>query len=109
MLSVMLYFVQRFVGCAVLPTLRGCEFNAFLCFLGAALQALWIQGQRGEAKKAGILAAVAKVPTLLKKLQAAADAAVDSKGKGKRQARTVVLERYLSVTCAAGLRWRDQR
>lgn len=44
-------------------------------------QVTWIQGQKGDAKKAGILAAVAKVPTLLKKLEAAAHAAVGSKGK----------------------------
>ena len=36
----------------------------------------WIQGQKGDAKKAGILAAVAKVPTLLRKLQASANAAI---------------------------------
>ncbi|CBJ27024.1 conserved unknown protein [Ectocarpus siliculosus] len=39
-------------------------------------QVSWIQAQRGDAKKAGILAAVAKAPTLLKRLQAASNAAV---------------------------------
>lgn len=44
-------------------------------------QVTWISGQKGDGKKAGILAAVAKLPTLLKKLEAAATAAVGSKGK----------------------------
>lgn len=44
-------------------------------------QVNWISGQKGDAKKAGILAAVAKLPTLLKKLEAAATAAVGPKGK----------------------------
>lgn len=51
-------------------------------------QVAWIQAQRGEAKKAGILAAVAKVPTLLKRLQAASDAAVigsDQKSRKKEK------------------------
>ena len=44
-------------------------------------QVTWISGQKGDAKRAGILAAVAKLPTLLKKLEAAAIAAVGAKGK----------------------------
>lgn len=39
----------------------------------------WIQAQKADAKKAGVLPAVAKVPTLLKRLQASATAAVDNR------------------------------
>lgn len=46
-------------------------------------QVSWIQAQKGDAKKAGILAAVAKVPTLLKKLQASADAAVSPRERAR--------------------------
>lgn len=48
----------------------------------------WIQAQKGEAKKAGILAAVAKVPTLLKKLQASADAAVAVDARAREKPKT---------------------
>lgn len=49
-----------------------------------ARQISWIQSQKGEAKKAGVLPAVAKVPTLLKKLQASSNAAVVTKnGRAK--------------------------
>ena len=59
-----------------------CRATGFMCRC-SVVQVSWIQAQKGEAKKAGILAAVAKVPTLLKKLQASADAAVDARDRAK--------------------------
>lgn len=54
-------------------------------------QVNWISAQKGDAKKAGILAAVAKLPTLLKKLEAAAIAAVGSKGKEEVMLKRIAL------------------
>lgn len=63
-------------------------------------QVSWIQAQRGDAKKAGILAAVAKAPTLLKRLQAASNAAVvGTRGNAKAKEQDEVCVRVHDYRC----------
>eukprot|EP00903_Cladosiphon_okamuranus_P005971 g5895.t1 len=71
------------VTLGILMEFKGMLMHRFSKFIKD--QVSWIQAQKGEAKKAGILAAVAKVPTLLKKLQASADAAVDAGARARER------------------------
>lgn len=65
----------------------------------------WIQSQKGDAKKAGILSAVVKVPTLLGKLHGAANVAVDPKARYEVYTDTISLTNLMPCLHPFGTRF----